>query len=117
MSDQKETLAPELIGVVSDGLERFDRAEPDAHFALPARPTVKQQLEYFSRYADTRGDPLYLRLWHSAAILISEWQCSVMPDLKTDLNKITDAEATTVIMWAGNSVLQYMNELQALPKA
>ncbi len=116
MSDQT-TLAPELIGVVADGLERFDRAEPDAHFALPARPTVKQQLEYFSRYADTRSDPMYLRLWSSAQVLISEWQCALLPDLKkADLSKITDPAVTTIVMWAGNAVLQYMGDLESLPK-
>ncbi len=115
MSDQT-TLAPELIGVVADGLERFDRAEPDAHFALPARPTVKQQLEYFSRYADTRSDPRYLRLWYSAQVLIVEWQCTLLPDFKIDLNQITDADITTLIMWVGNITLQYINDLEKLPK-
>lgn len=117
MDNETLTMPQELIGVVADdGLTRFDRAVPDAHFALPAHPTVRQQLEYFSRYHATRDEPIYLRLWHSATILISEWQCAVLPDLHIDLDKITEAEATTVIMWAGNLVLNYINDLETLPK-
>lgn len=116
MTDQTLTMPRELIGVVADGLTRFDRAVPDVHFALPAHPTVRQQLEYFSRYHGTRDEPIYLRLWHSAVILISEWQCAALPDLHTDLDQITSADATTAIMWAGNQVLQYINDLELLPK-
>jgi hypothetical protein len=117
MTDQL-TLAKDLIGVVAaEEVMRFDRAVPDVHFALPAHPTVKQQLEYFSRYVDTRNEPMYLRLWHSAQSLISEWECAALPDLHTDLDQITDPNAATAIMWAGNAVLSYMNDLDALPKA
>lgn len=115
--DDTLTMPSELIGVtLDDGLQHFDRVEPVAHFTLPARLTVKRQLEYFSRYSDTRFEPMYLRLWHSAIVLIQDWQCDVLPDPKVDLDKITDTQATTVIMWAGNLVLGYMNELEALPK-
>lgn len=115
MSQQTETVEP-LIGVPLEDVTRFDRAEPECHFALPAHPTVKQQLEYYSRYADTRNEPLYLRLWHSAQILFSEWQCSALPDYRIGLDRVTNPDATTIIMWAGNSVIQYMSDLESLPK-
>jgi hypothetical protein len=115
MSTQLDT-APALIGVPLEDVTRFDRVEPEAHFALPAHPTVRQQLEYYSRYADRRSDAMYLRLWHAAQVLIGEWQCEVLPDLKTDLDQITDTNATTIIMWVGNTVINYMSELDALPK-
>ena len=117
MTDQLVVMPKELIGGTAEDVTRFDRAVPDVHFALPAHPTVKQQLEYFSRYVDTRSEPMYLRLWHSAQILIAEWECAALPDLKTDLDKIADPDATTAIMWAGNVVLEYMNDLEKLPKA
>src|SRR5512139_3522827 len=115
----RKTVEPieDVAGLLAaDDLERFDRVEPEVHFALPAHPTVKQQLTYFSRYADTRGDPLYLRLWHSAQTLIAEWECDVLPDLSVDLNQVTSPAATTAIMWAGNTVMSYMNDLESLPK-
>ncbi len=116
MTDQPLTMPRELIGVAVSDVTRFDRKKPDVHFALPAHPTVKQQLVYFSRYADTRAEPMYLRLWYSAAILITEWQCAALPDLNIDLDQITDPDATDAIMWAGNTVLKYINDLEALPK-
>lgn len=115
MDEQTETIKP-LIGIVAEDVTRFDRVEPDAHFSVPAHPTVRQQLEYYSRYADTRSASLYLRLWHSALGLIGEWECAVLPDPKVDLDNLTDPEATTVIMWAGNTVLMHMNSLETLPK-
>lgn len=118
MDNQAVAMPQELIGVVADeNVTRFDRAVPDAHFSLPAHPTVRQQLEYYSRYADTRSDPMYLRLWHSAQALIGDWECSILPDLKkANLDEITNPDVATVIMWAGNAVLQHMNDLEMLPK-
>jgi len=115
MSEQIETAKP-LIGVPLEDVTRFDRVEPECHFCVPAHPTVKQQLEYYSRYADSRSDPMYLRLWHAAQTLIDEWDCAALPDRKIALDTITNPEATTVIMWAGNAVIQYMGNLDALPK-
>ena len=106
-----------VIGVVvSSDVERFDRIEPECHFSLPAHPTVKQQLEYYSRYADTRNEPMYLRLWASAQVVIKEWECTILPDRKVSLESITDPQVTTAIMWAGNEVIQYMSNLETLPK-
>jgi hypothetical protein len=80
MEEQTLTMPQELIGTVAaDDVMRYDRVEPDAHFTLPARPTVRQQLEYYSRYNDTRSDPMYLRLWYSAQVLIKDWQSEVLP--------------------------------------
>lgn len=101
---------------IAEDVTRYERADPDARFALPAHPTVRQQLEYYSRYSDTRSEPLYLRLWHSAQILISDWECSDLPDYRIDLDQITSPQATTAIMWAGNTVLYHMNALESLPK-
>jgi hypothetical protein len=112
-----QIVEPFVGGVPLEDVTRFDRVEPECHFAVPAHPTVKQQLEYYSRYADTRSDPMYLRLWHSAQGMFVEWECSILPDYKVALDKITDPDATTIIMWAGNAVIQYMGALDALPKA
>src|SRR5512139_738981 len=102
-------------GSTANGLEHFKRTGPEARFALPARPTVRQQLIYFSRYADTRSDPLYLRLWHSAQTLIAEWECEALPDPSVDLDQVASPDATTAIMWAGNIVMTYMSDLESLP--
>ena len=116
MDNQTETDVP-LIGVVADdGLMRFDRIEPVAHFALPAHPTVRQQLEYFSRLSETVGEPIHLRMWSCAQSLIQEWECDALPNPKVNLDSITDPRAAMVVMWAGNATLQHMNDLESLPK-
>lgn len=99
-----------------DGLTRFERTDPDVRFDVPARPTVRQQLEYYSRYRDTGSESLYVRLWYSAQTLIFGWRCDVLPDMHADLNRIDSPQATTAIMWAGNAVVMHMESLEALPK-
>lgn len=126
MDKQTDTATP-LIDMVANGnLAHFDRVEPDAHFAIPARPTVRQQLEYYSRLSETLNEPLYVRLWTCALSLMIDWECEILPDPKISLSRltnpkvsldsITDPQASTVIMWAGNVVLQHMNALETLPK-
>lgn len=95
----------------------FKRVVPEARFTLPAHPTVEVQLDYFSAYASTAALPLYKRLWHSARVIIVDWTCPLMPDMSTDLSGLTDPEVTTLIIWAGQEVLTYMEGLEALPKA
>lgn len=115
MDTQTET-APTLIGVPLDDVTRFDRVEPDCHFSVPAHPTVKQQLEYYSRLSETLGDPIHLRMWTCAQALIQDWECEVFPDRFANLDSLTDSRAATVIMWAGNIVLNHMQNLDTLPK-
>lgn len=100
---------------MSEMLE-FKRVNPVASFTLPAHPTVDTQLEYFSAYADTANLPMYKRLWRSARAILSNWDCSVLSDPSVDLTQVTDPDATTVIIWAGEQVLTYMEGLDALPK-
>ena len=95
----------------------FNREGPEAQFMLPAHPTVEQQLNYFSAYADTVKLPMYLRLWRSAQVLITDWFCPVLPDPGADLRALTNPDVTTVIIWAGQNVLSYMEALDSLPKA
>lgn len=115
MNTQTDT-APTLIGVPLDDVMRFDRVEPECHFAVPAHPTVKQQLEYYSRLSETLGDPIHLRMWSCAQALIQDWECEVLPDPRVNLDNITAPQAASVIMWAGNAVLNYMQNLDTLPK-
>ena len=99
-----------------DGKVYFDRADPKVHFAMPAHPTVEQQLTFHSQYVETVNQPMYLRNWHAARILVTDWACDVLPDMAVDLKTITDPSAATIIMWVSNQVLTYINGLDTLPK-
>lgn len=98
-------------------LKNYDRSDPAVHFALPRHPTVRQQLQYFSNYVDHRFEPLYLRLWYSAIPLLGQWECEVLPDVRVNLETLTDPDVATVVMWVGQSVLDHMEALEHLPKA
>lgn len=118
MSDQAIAMPQELIGVVADeNVTRFDRAVPDAHFSLPAHPTVKQQIDYASITESNRDEVLiYERLWKAAQRLILEWDCSVLPDRKVDITKITSPQAAEVIKWVGTETWSHIQNLEKIPK-
>ena len=101
-------------------LTYFDRVNPDAHFGLPAHPTVKHQLDYWSAYTEQRDQPLYVRMWHAAKALIQEWDCALLPNMDADLAKIDDpavaSHVATIVMWAGNQTLGFVNRLEEIPK-
>ena len=80
---------------------------------VPDRPTVRQQLEYFSAGI---GLPLALRHWEGAKTLIQSWKCDKLPDHTTNLDSITDPTVTTIIIQAGADVMRYMSGLEELPK-
>ncbi len=94
----------------------FERDKPQCKFSIPDRPTVRQQLEYFSKTIAFSDEDLLLRYWRGAVALIQDWSCEIMPDYKADLDTLDNPEQTQVIIWAGVQVRDHMNELENLPK-
>lgn len=86
-----------------------------ARFTLPDRPSVRQQLAFYSEAgAIVRGPDLYERIWRGALTLMSDWECSALPDPHVDPETLTDQRAARVIMWAANVTLGHMNRLEEL---
>jgi hypothetical protein len=94
----------------------FKRENPAARFTVPDRPTVRQQLEYYSMASGTTQASALLRLWEGAQALIQEWECEAMPLYKADLDEVTDPAMTDLIVWASLAVQRHMNSLDNLPK-
>lgn len=68
-------------------------------------------------YATREDSQRLIRNWEAAKQLIETWQCDRLPDLtKIDLDKLTDPTDCTILLWAGNQVWTFMNELDDLPK-
>ncbi len=85
-------------------------------FTVPDRPTVRQQLDYYSMIAHAEGRVMFERYWTGALPLIEKWECDALPDYESDLDKISDPAQTTVIIWAGMRVMEHMNGLKDIPK-
>lgn len=94
----------------------FERENPRCRFTIPERPTVRQQLEYYSLAGGLSVADMLMRYWNGAKALILEWQCEELPDYKADLDSITSAKAAEVVIWAGMQVRNYMVSLDELPK-
>jgi len=106
----------------------FKRENPECTFTIPDRPTVRQQLEYFSRTAGFGGEELLFRYWRGAIALIQTWKCDAL-EVKTvkqkgappilefpDLDTISNPSQRDVIIWAGLQVQGFMNQLEDIPK-
>ncbi len=85
-------------------------------FTVPDRPTVKQQLQYFSEIAVAEGRVMLERYWAGAVPLIEEWECDALNDYKISLDDIDNPSETEVIIWAGMRVMEHMNGLKDIPK-
>lgn len=98
-------------------MPEFKHPRLTASFRVPDRPTVRQQLAYFSEAGLAQGRALFERLWLGAATMIEDWQCDFLPDPPTDLDAIDDPRATELLIWAGVQVERHMSALEELPKA
>jgi hypothetical protein len=83
-------------------------------FTIPDRPTVRQQLAYFS--AGSGHSETLVRYWEGAKALMQDWQSEILPDSSVSLDELSDPAQTSVIIWAGLEVLKHMNALEEVPK-
>ncbi len=107
--------------------DKTDRTtfESDDHggvtFSVPTRPTVRQQLRYYSQAASTPDAEMFERLWLAAVVLMRDgdgyaWECESLPDPSVDLDSISDPSLALMLLWAGTQVRAHMNALEDTPK-
>jgi hypothetical protein len=95
----------------------FTRDDPSARIIIPDKPTVRQQLAYFSAARPLADDVDWLKLWQGAIGLSEVWSCELIPNpAELDLDKETDPKITEVIAWAASNVRKYMLKLGEIPK-
>lgn len=98
-------------------MAEFKREDPSARYVLPDKPTVRQQMQYYSSAVFIPGSPDNLeRRWNGARALILEWECEIMPDRDIDLTTVYDPKIVEVIAWAGAQTAVHLNSLEEIPK-
>jgi len=93
----------------------FTRENPDCIFNIPDRPTVRQQMEYFSATAGAGGKDLIFRYWLGARVLILDWACEAVA-VDANLDEVSNPEQTEVLIWASMKVKTFMDALENIPK-
>lgn len=96
-------------------MAEFKNEKLGVRLVVPDRPTVRQQLAYFSEAGLARGRELFERYWLGARQIILEWECSLFT-LDANLDELSDPAATTVIVWAAMQVKAHMDGLESVPK-
>ena len=86
-------------------------------FTLPDRPTVREQMRYFSTVRFTANPDRLECQWAAATALIREWKCARLPVLEAiDLDALTDPTDLNILVWASTQTVILMNDLEDVPK-
>jgi hypothetical protein len=94
---------------------KFDNEKLGCSFEIPDKPTVRQQLAYNWIIATENEADGMGKHWRAAQPLITGWKCETLPDVKVNLDTVTDTAITTIISWAALSVFQRMTSLEDIP--
>lgn len=94
----------------------FVKDKPACKFSVPDRPTVRQQMEYFSATVGAAGSQLLSRYWEGAKALITEWECEIIPKRDNSLDEMTNPEQAELLIWASMQVKRHMDTLENIPK-
>ena len=97
-------------------MPEFTNKKLGVSFRVPDKPTVRQQLAYFSEAGMASGRKMFERLWLGALTLIEDWKCDFFQS-GAELDDVTDPRATEAILWASMRVQAHMNALDDVPKA
>ena len=90
---------------------KLENTELGYSCSVPDRPSVRQQLEFFSLVSDARGANKLERYWVGAKALISDWQCPALPDVNVSLDTIDSPGQASIIMNVGARVVRHMSSL------
>lgn len=101
---------------VNTKVKEFVCKVPECTFSIPARPTVRQHMEYLSASAGASGSQMIFRFWEGAKVLITDWKSETLPDIRADLDSLDNPVQAELITWASVQVKQYIDGLENIPK-
>lgn len=94
----------------------FSREEPvKVSFDIPDRPTVRQQMAYYSEATGVTSRAHLERLWLGTRTLIVNWECELF-QFDVDLDTVDDPRIMDIMLWAAVRVRDHLNKLGELPK-
>jgi hypothetical protein len=92
-------------------MAEYANADLGVSFSVPDALTVRDQLKFYSAGQGSDA-PWMEQMWESARTVIKDWKCEVLPDLKADLDKVTDVRVTRIVAWVGATVARHMTGLE-----
>ena len=87
-------------------------------FSIPKRITVRQQSNYFGKAsALVSGDEWLVKYWNAAKVLIVDWECDLVKDIKDfDIDNLYDPKITSILNFVAIKVMGHMNSLDDVEK-
>ena len=94
----------------------FKRDEPvKIRFTIPDRPTVRQQMAYYSEATGVTSKAHLERLWIGARTLVIDWECELFKH-DVDLDSVDNPEIMNTMLWAAIQVRDHLNRMGDIPK-
>lgn len=95
----------------------YEREDGAVGFDLPDRITVRQQLAFRSKLNMRDDGGVYGRYWNAAPLLVTEWQCELIPDMAgADLDTAVDPRVTEIIIWTADTIANHIAGMETPPK-
>ena len=106
-----------------DGLVWFDSAETAAfshvkvRFALPEKPTVRQQLAFQAGQFSQLAEGGYMQNFAGALAVMTGWECAALPDPHAlDIDKETSKAITDIVVFVAARTHGHFESLESVPK-
>jgi hypothetical protein len=85
-------------------------------FEVPDKPTVRQQMAYMGAAVGRMDAHFLIKLWEGAKEIVTYWKCDLMPDMRTDIDTISDPAIVDVLIWVCLTTQTHMQKLERIPK-
>lgn len=96
---------------------KYENEKLGCSFVVPDRPTVRQQLAYWSAMrAGEVDEPQTVLSWGAAVPLLEDWTCAAIPDPQTSLDEMSNPSQALIVVWVGNTVFAHFQGLADVPK-
>ena len=96
-------------------MAKFDHPE-HGYFTIPDRPTVGQQLAYYSLYRKPFTEGWIEAQWKALVAILTDWKVPNLPDPHVDLETVEDPEVAQIIIWVVTNAMEHMAGLDNIPK-
>lgn len=90
----------------------YENEDTGTSFDIPDRITVRRQLAFRSRVAETAGEGNFTRYWLAAQTVMENWTCPLIDDpAALDLDESDDRRVADIVVWVANTVAGHMIDL------
>ncbi|CUS06429.1 protein of unknown function (plasmid) [Candidatus Promineifilum breve] len=98
-------------------MAHYANEELGVEFDIADRFTVREQLVFRGKVAESFGESVFVRYWMAGQTVIQAWSCDAVADMAAlDLDATDNMNVAEIVAWTANTVAGHMNRLETPPK-